>query len=369
MITNILSKPTFLVNKHRAINNIQRMITKARRSQVRFCPHFKTHQSADIGEWFRKFGVNSIAVSSVDMANYFAENGWTDITIAFPVNIHQISQMNELAKEIQLQLVVESIEVVECLSKKMETPVNLWIKIDTGYHRTGLLWNDLKSILKLAKHIKQKASLNLSGLLAHSGHTYKAHSKQEIREIYSETVHRLKNIQQTLQDQLATALEISIGDTPSCSLIDDFAGVDEIRPGNFVFYDVKQFQLGACSENDIAVALACPVVAKHPERNEVIIYGGGIHLSKDYLLNQDGSKCYGLVTLPEKEGWSSIIDNTFVSSLSQEHGVVRMETNLLNSVHLGDFLTILPVHSCLTANLMKNYLTVAGKKLNFNPYS
>jgi len=33
-------------------------------------------------------------------------------------------------------------------------------------------------------------------------------------------------------------LLISYGDTPSCSIAENFDEVDEIRPGNFVFYDV-----------------------------------------------------------------------------------------------------------------------------------
>jgi len=33
--------------------------------------------------------------------------------------------------------------------------------------------------------------------------------------------------------------------------------VDEIRPGNFVFYDLMQYRIGSCSVGQIAVAMAC----------------------------------------------------------------------------------------------------------------
>ncbi len=79
----------------------------------------------------------------------------------------------------------------------------------------------------------------------------------------------------------ADHLKLSVGDTPGCSLLPDFPGVDEIRPGNFVFYDAEQLEIGSCASNQIAVALACPIVARHPERNEVVLYGGAIHLSKE----------------------------------------------------------------------------------------
>ncbi len=83
------------------------MALKARRHNVTLRPHFKTHQSAEIGSWFRDFGINSIAVSSVEMANYFAKNGWDDITIAFPVNILETDKINKLAGNISLNLLVE----------------------------------------------------------------------------------------------------------------------------------------------------------------------------------------------------------------------------------------------------------------------
>ncbi|MDQ1351629.1 MAG: hypothetical protein QG657_1934, partial [Acidobacteriota bacterium] len=71
------------MDKEKALKNIIRIKEKIARSPgVRFRPHFKTHQSAQIGQWFREMGVSAITVSSVDMALYFAQHGWTDITIA-----------------------------------------------------------------------------------------------------------------------------------------------------------------------------------------------------------------------------------------------------------------------------------------------
>ena len=78
------------------------MAEKARQSKVTFRPHFKTHQSIEIGSWFRDEGVQKITVSSVDMAEYFASDGWNDITIAFPLNIRQLPQIQELAGRINL---------------------------------------------------------------------------------------------------------------------------------------------------------------------------------------------------------------------------------------------------------------------------
>jgi D-serine deaminase-like pyridoxal phosphate-dependent protein len=155
-------------------------------------------------------------------------------------------------------------------------------------------------------------------------------------------------------------VELSIGDTPSCSVVDDLSEVDEIRPGNFVFYDVMQLQIGACPEEDIAVAVACPVVAKHPERKQLVIYGGAVHHAKEFIVEND-VQIFGYVARLEDDGWSSRLENAYVSGLSQEHGLITADDDVINQVEVGDVLVILPVHSCLTVNLMGEYLTFEGK--------
>lgn len=357
----IISKPTLLIDKHKALKNIERMTQKTRRSSVRFRPHFKTHQSAHIGQWFRDFGVDSITVSSVAMAMYFAQHGWKDITIAFPVNILEIDNINKLASSIQLNLLVESEDTVAFLTAKIQSPVGIWIKIDVGYHRTGILWNKFDAVLDLARQINQSGKMIFKGLLTHSGHTYHAQSTAEVKTIYNETVQRLNGIKKHLIDGGFETAQISIGDTPSCSIIDDFSDVDEIRPGNFVFYDVMQMNLGSCEEQDIAVAVACPVVAKHRERNEIVIYGGAVHLSKEFIIDKTGNKVFGYVTQLEGDSWNAMIKNSYVSALSQEHGIIKTENDFFEKIKIGDILLVLPVHSCLTVNLLKKYLTLDGE--------
>lgn len=356
-------KPTLLLNQERAIRNIKRMAQKAKDNGVCFRPHFKTHQSAAIGEWFKAFGVNRITVSSVDMAEYFAQHGWQDITIAFPVNVCEIEKINMLAREITLHLLVESEETVRFLQQHLSSPVNMWIKIDTGSHRTGLLWDDFEALSKLVSLIHQSNKLSLCGLLTHAGHTYQGRSPENISETYGESVSRMKTAQQHLQTMGFSPVEISVGDTPGCSIVEDLSGVDEIRPGNFVFYDVTQLNIGSCTEDDIAVAVACPVVAKHSERQEIVIYGGAVHLSKDSItvsLNNRAIPIFGYIALLEPRGWGPIIPDTYLVKLSQEHGIIQTVKQVFEQIHVGDLLCVLPVHSCLTANLLRKYYTPDG---------
>ena len=75
-----VTEPTMVLNEEVCKSNIARMAAKAKAANVVFRPHFKTHQSREIGEWFRASGVDKITVSSLNMAMKFAEWGWNDIT-------------------------------------------------------------------------------------------------------------------------------------------------------------------------------------------------------------------------------------------------------------------------------------------------
>jgi len=334
------------------------MRKKALKKGLFLRPHFKTHQSVCIGNFFRKYGINAITVSSVSMAEYFKRKGWDDITIAFPVNVRETDKINLLSKNSEINLLTENLEAVRHLKKKLKNKVGIFIKIDTGYHRTGVNYGNIELIKKIIKEIKN-SNLYFKGFLTHSGHTYYAKSKKEIININDDTNRKLNLLKKLFFKDYPNII-LSTGDTPSCATAENFEGIDEIRPGNFVFYDVKMLSLGICKEKNIAVCLACPVAAKHKSRNEIIIYGGSIHLSKDYITNSSGTNSYGLIVKLYNKGWSKSYRNCFVKSLSQEHGILKVSKKLFNELNIGDLIGILPVHSCLTANAMKGYYTFEG---------
>ena len=357
-----ITRPTLLLDKQKCNKNIKQMVLKAAKHNLIFRPHFKTHQSREIGEWFRDSGVDKITVSSVQMAKYFADSGWDDITIAFPFNQLEIDEINDLASNIKLNILLIHPESVEFLKNHLKQEVGIFIKIDCGYHRTGILAENIADIDMLIDEISDVKKLCFKGFLTHSGHTYQTSSVKQILAIHDVTKFKMNLLKERYISQFPDMI-ISVGDTPSCSLAEDFTEIDEIRPGNFVFYDVMQYKLGACKTDQIAVAVACPIVAKSNKRNEITVYGGGVHLSKEFVLNDDCTKNYGLVVNLTENGWSSPIERLYISSLSQEHGTIQVQSENFDQFQLGDVIGILPIHSCLTANLMGEYLILNGEKL------
>ena len=357
----MISRPTLILDESKCRANIKMMVDKAEKLGTELRPHFKTHQSLEIGRWFKELGVKKITVSSVKMAEYFAQE-WDDITIAFPVNILEIEKLNDLASKIKLNVLLENLESTKFLSENAQSNLNVFIKVDVGYHRTGIDPANSDLINTILEIVDASDNLKFEGFLAHSGHTYKCKKKDDIIAINDKSVKIMNDLKLHYKTQYPQII-CSLGDTPSCSVADNFKGIDEIRPGNFVLYDLMQHQIGSCSISQISVAVACPIVAIHKERNEMIIHGGGVHFSKDRIEDVDGIT-FGRPAENLGKGWGGVFDGIKVKSLSQEHGIISTTSDLINEYSIGDIVYVLPVHSCMVVDLMDEYLTTDGKTIS-----
>ena len=354
--------PTLFLDPVRCKKNIAKMAAKARRNNVAFRPHVKTHQSLAVARWLKEEGVAKITVSSLKMAAYFAQE-WDDITVAFPTNILEIETINTLASKIQLNLCVENVEVLEFLKNHLKAPVGIFLKMDIGYNRTGIAVDRFSIIDQLLNQMEQTPLLQFKGFLGHAGHSYHCRSKEAIEAVHQASKGKILMLKNRYQEQYPELI-LSYGDTPSCSVSEDFAGIDEIRPGNFTFYDLTQNIIGSNELNEIAVAMACHVVAKHPDRNEIVIYGGGVHFSKDRVEDPEDGVIFGRVAEQKGASWGSCIPKMHLKSLSQEHGIVSVPKEKMQDYAIGDLLWVLPVHSCMAADLMKEFHATDGAILS-----
>ena len=341
--------PHLLIDEMQARVNIDLFVQKAARHKLLFRPHFKTHQSVQTGEWFREAGVNSITVSSLTMARKFAAAGWNNITLAFPLNIQEAEGYAQLAGEISLNVLFDNPAQVLAFREKLKHEAGYFIKIDAGYHRAGVLPQDTATLDQIISAAGPK--LHFKGFLNHAGQTYSAKSTEEILEIHRSNAETLHTLRQAYQDKFPGIIT-STGDTPSCSLANDFRGIDEIRPGNFVYYDLMQLHLGSCTFEQIAAAVICPVVSVYPHRNEALIYGGAVHLSKETIENKDGTKIYGLA-VPYVDGkWQAPQGDDYLVRLSQEHGILKTDSPWAKLLKPGDWVAVIPVHSCLAVTAL-----------------
>ena len=295
--------------------NLKRMVVKAQKAEVELRPHFKTHQSKVIGSWFREEGITGITVSSLAMAEFFAEDNWNDITIAFPASILDAERLNKLSGKITLNVLAVDPDTLKKLNQLLTNEIGIYIELDPGYGRSGVDMQNTSLIDSLLETINNSKYLTIKGFYSHAGHTYKCRSKEEIEALSTRVLTNLSSIKDTYD------LPICYGDTPSCSVLNDFGAADQISPGNFIFYDWMQTQINSCTEDQIGVMMKCPVVAKYSDRNELLIHGGAVHFSKEVLQKPDGTTYFGIIGT-DSENW---IERPYLKSISQEHGIVSSD--------------------------------------------
>ncbi len=359
--------PFLLVDISKCEQNIAFMASKASKANVLFRPHFKTHQSLAVGELFRKYGVQQITVSSVAMAEYFSSGGWGDITIAFPFVPQMASRICALARNIELNVTFSSPQNLLASIGSIDAKLGAFIEVDVGHGRTGVAVENTRDIALMINLIASNRNVTFKGFLTHAGNSYDVKGKDAVLKVHTNALNQLAKLRSFWANQFPNLI-ISYGDTPTCSLADEFWGINEIRPGNFVFYDIMQSLIGSCDLAQVAVALISPVVDVSPNLQKVVIHGGAVHLSKEKV-EIDGNDCYGVVCRFDGVAWSNPVPNALVSALSQEHGIISYTNGTLDDVKPGDLLAILPVHSCLAVDCMGQMFDAHGNKFDVLPKS
>ncbi len=348
------------MDEARARANIAAMAAKAAAAGVRLRPHFKTHDNVGVGRWFREAGVGCATVSSLAMAERFAADGWNDLTLAILVNPRELPRLADLAWRLAdrggaLGLVVATPEAARAVRHLVGDTAPLWLKVDTGYGRSGVAWDDAARLKAVAE------SAAFAGLLTHAGHSYHTPAA-DLPALFAETARRLA----AARDATGRRLLLSVGDTPTCTAAPRFDGVDEVRPGNFVFYDVMQRAAGVCGDDRLAAAVVCPVLATDPGRGRIVLHGGAVHLGKERLEGAAGS-VYGYLGTLTGDGFGAVVDAAPLTELSQEHGIVSVARDRWDAVagdlRAGDLVLVLPVHSCLACAAQDAMTTLGGATL------
>ncbi len=359
-----VTTPALLLDRETVQRNCARMLAKARDSGVAFRPHVKTHKTVEIGRIQHGGAVGPITVSTLAEAEFFARDGFRDITYAVPIapTPEKLERVATLGVDVdRLSVLIDSEDALRALEEfagSRGIVFDAFLKIDCGTHRAGVDPESPDSV-RLALRLARSESVRFQGLLTHAGHSYNARDVDEIKRIAAEESGCLTRFRALLASEgaaegLADARR-SIGSTPTASVVDRFSECDEVRPGNYVFFDAFQATLGSCSLADVAVSVLTTVVGSYPERATIIVDAGALALSKDvgpdHLDPQFG---YGIVCdlelhpLPMR-----------VVSLSQEHGKIATSTHvpvgMSTRVPVGTRLRIIPNHSCLTAAMFDAY--------------
>ncbi len=113
--------------------------------------------------------------------------------------------------------------------------MGVYVKIDTGYHRSGIEVEKYDAIADLINIIRRAENLNFKGLLAHNGLTYLQSTPDAICKVHDESLTKLKRLKDSLKKKQVLTLKSLLATHLQFPLCRNFEDVDEIRPGNFVF--------------------------------------------------------------------------------------------------------------------------------------
>ena len=284
-------------------------------------------------------------MATLDEAEAFAKEGFTDITWAFPIIPSRITAANRLAESVSLNVLVDSVDSARLLASAGRN-LGVYIKVDCGYHRVGLLPND-PELIETADLIDSAENLNLLGLLTHAGHAYECREGVGISEIAEQERIALVQARECLN---ATELTLSVGSTPTLIHSAGLAGISEARAGNYVFFDLMQRHIGSCSLDECSLSVLTTVVSTNRAADSAVIDAGALSLSKDP--GPEGH--FGAIWDDYQAG---SLSDVRVKGLSQEHG------KLDRWRPLGQRLRILPNHACLAAALFDTLHVVEGDRV------
>ena len=352
-----ITTPAFLVDRAIVRQNCDTMREKARRSKVAFRPHVKTHKTIEIARLQVGDSTGSITVSTLAEAEFFAGHGFDDITYAVPISPGKLDRAAALARRIRrLHLLLDNFQTLEALQDfhaAQGAVFDVFLKVDSGYHRAGVD-PDAPESVRLAVAVANSSAMRFHGLLTHAGHSYNSRNPEEIRKVASQETESLTRLRGRIAEQGVDKLIRSIGSTPTTSIVETFTDADEVRPGNYVFYDAFQARIGACTLSQCAVSVLATVIGSYPQHGHLLVDAGALALSKDPGPDHIDRECgFGVVCDLELSPVSAKL-----TVLSQEHGKIQAEPAVLARYPVGTRLRIVPNHSCLTAAMYDTYHVV-----------
>jgi len=256
-----------------------------------------------------------------------------------------------------ISIVVDDLGVAGRWSAAMRAAgrtLDVLVKVDVGFHRCGID-PDSPGAGSMVAAVGSLPGLRLKGLLSHAGHGYQARSDEALASIAAEEVRLLQHVAACARRQGASIEEISAGATPTARFSLASAGLTELRPGNYVYFDRTQVALGAATLGDCALTVLASVVSRHGDR--VIVDSGSKTLSSD-LMRGDPGAGYGLV-FRDVQALSEIDEGLHIERLSEEHATVRV-VGATRRLEPGDRVRILPNHSCVVSNLVDEVVLVDG---------
>jgi D-serine deaminase-like pyridoxal phosphate-dependent protein len=261
-----------------------------------------------------------------------------DLLVAYPaVDEARCRALAALAAQHVVRVAVDTTAAVDAIgaaASRAGASVGVLVELDIGFHRTGV--QSPEASLSLAQQAARTRAVRLDGLMIYPGHLGPVEGQAEELSRISELVDRTLDLWRRAGLEAAT---VSGGSTPTARRSHLVPSLTEIRPGTYIFNDLKTVAGGHATLDDCAARVCCTVVSDAVP-GSVVLDAGSKALSSE-LLRQSPGDGYGcVVEHPEAR----------IVRLSEEHGVVDV-SRCSRRPKVGERVHVVPNHICTCVNM------------------
>jgi len=349
-----LETPCLIVDLDKLERNIEEMAQLAEEKQLELWPMIKTHKSAYIVNLQLRHGAKGVLAAKLGEAEKMVEAGVEKVILAYPIiGEEKLNRLVKLTKKAEVYCSFDNLDAAKLLNQKaMEENLtfNCLIIIDSGLKRLGIAVEELGELYKQLKELK---GINIVGVATHGGHVYGAVDREGVFKAAKEELEAIQKASELLESFGLELKFSAIGSTPTIKAIEDYKGIKQIRPGNYVFYDAVQVALGVVPADRCALSVLSTVLSV-PEVGRAVMDAGSKILCLDAGAHgNDNIKGYGIV----KEH-----PEVLVKGLSEELGRLVYDP-AKESLSVGDILEIIPNHACTVVNMVDKLYGVRNGKV------
>jgi len=351
MQINDLDTPAVLVSSDVVERNLQRLAQYSLEHKLNVRPHTKTHKIPEFAHRQLRYGAVGITVAKLGEAEVMADEGVSDILIAYPlVGEQKLRRLVLLSSRADVTVAVDSFEVAAEISRaavRGGTKIGILAEFNTGFSRCGLPVE--ASTMSEVQRIRDLPGLNWRGLLFYPGQIMVNSPAAE--SMIEQQNAELAKLMSLLDAAGVDHRVLSGGNTPTAYLSHKFSDVTEIRPGTYIFNDRNTVCGGAASWDDCAVTVLTTVVSRSVH-GRAIVDAGSKTLSSDSLLTGSCSGYGRILEYPEIP----------ISELSEEHGHLDLgDSQRVPSI--GERVRVVPNHVCVVMNLHDKVYGVQGEEV------
>ncbi len=333
-----IASPALLLFPDRIERNIVKMVEICAGDPGLLRPHVKTHKLAEVLEMQQRHGIHKVKCATIAEVEMAASAGVSQVLLAYqPVgpNIDRLLRLRDLFPKVKISALVDNSETLAAIANAVEkanqTPLKLFIDLDTGMQRTGIAPGE--KACELAQEIAQNSHTEFAGVHAYDGHIHDA-DLEDRKASFAKSQELLLNFLADLEKTGLAIPTVVAGGSPTFALHAEFAQTQEhwnweCSPGTPLLWDAGYGTNHADLEFEKAAVLLSRVISK-PGNNRICIDLGHKAVSAENPIERR-------VIFP------ALPDATFVSQ-SEEHLVLEI-TNA-DSWQVGDEILGYPWHVC-----------------------